>query len=119
MTDPIPPTPSSNETTSLGLPAPLERALCYVLGWVSGVILVMLEKDDREVRFHAYQSIATFGGLFVLNMASGFVPFLGWLLNLALVPVTFILWIVLTVKAYQGGYFKLPLVGDWAEEQVR
>ncbi len=105
--------------SSTGLDTNVASALCYLLGFVSGVAFLVLEKEDRDVRFHAYQSLATFGALFVLSAGAGVIPLFGGLVTLLLTPVSLVLWIVLMVKAMQGGErFKLPVVGDWAEEQV-
>jgi len=38
------------------------------------------------------------------------------LLGLILWPLSMILWIVLMIKAYQGEKFKLPVIGDFAEQ---
>ena len=103
--------------SSTGLDPNVAGLLCYLAGFVSAVVFLILEKEDRGVRFHAYQSLATFGGLFVLSLVVGAVPVVGWLVALVISPVTLILWIVLMVKAYQGDRLKLPVVGDWAEEQ--
>jgi len=103
--------------SSTGLDPKLAGLLCYLLGWITGVIFLVIEKGDDFVRFHAYQSTATFGALFVLGIAAGWLPVVGPLLHMLLGPVTLILWIVLMVKAFQGERFKLPVVGDWAEEQ--
>jgi uncharacterized membrane protein len=104
--------------SSTGLDPKVGGLLCYLLGWITGVVFLVLEKSDDFVRFHAYQSTATFGGLFVLSVAAGWLPVIGALLQMLLGPVTLILWIVLMVKAWQGERFKLPVVGDWAEEQL-
>lgn len=104
--------------SSTGLDPKLGGALSYLLGFVSGVIFLMIEKRDRFVRFHAFQSVATFGGILVLSAVAGFVPFFGWVAGALMGPVGFILWVVLMVKAFQGETFKLPVVGDWAEEQA-
>ena len=105
--------------SSTGLETNIAGSLCYLLGFVTGVAFLVLEKQDREVRFHAYQSLATFGGLFLLSAATGVVPLIGGLVTVLLAPASLILWIVLMLKAYQGGeHFKLPVVGDWAEEQA-
>ena len=93
--------------------------LSYLLGFVSGIAFLVIEKDDHYVRFHAMQSTITFGGLFALNVLLGMVPILGWLISFLLLPVTLALWLVLMFKAYQGEKFKLPYVGDIAEQQVR
>jgi len=45
------------EKTSLGLDENIEGALCYVLGWLTGIVFFVLEKDNRFVKFHAMQSI--------------------------------------------------------------
>ena len=81
-----------------------------------------MEKENKTVKFHAMQSILTFIGLTVLvvisNIAAWFIPF-GWILSSLIGLLTFILWIVLIIKAYQGEKFKLPIVGDIAEKQVK
>jgi uncharacterized membrane protein len=100
--------------------------LCYVLGWITGLIFFLIDKRPF-VRFHAAQSMVTFGALHVLSIllglflgASMFVGGAGgfglgilviWLINLACL----VLWVLCMVKAYQGERFKLPLAGDIAE----
>jgi uncharacterized membrane protein len=51
-------------------------------------------------------------------MVVGFVPVIGRSGQMVLGPLTFVLWLMLMVKAFQGQRFKLPLVGDWAEKQA-
>ncbi len=108
--------PSEKSTT--GLDVNLAAALTYLMGFVTGVVFLVIEKDSKFVRFHAMQSTITFGGLFVMNMVLTFIPLIGWAIGLLLVPVTFILWLVLIFKAYQGEKFKLPIAGDMAEEKA-
>ena len=104
--------------SSTGLEPNIAGPLCYLLGFVSAVAFLILERRDREVRFHAYQSLATFGGLFVLSAAAGVVPLIGALVVALLTPIGLILWIVLMLKAYQGERLVLPVVGDWAKDQA-
>jgi len=96
----------------------LMGALTYLLGFVTGIIFLLLEKESKFVRFHAMQSTILFGGLFVVNVALGFIPLLGWLVGLLLSLLGFILWIVLMWKAFQGELYKVPYVGDLAEKQL-
>lgn len=111
--------PRPGGRSSTGLETNLASALCYLLGLVSAIAFLVLEKEDRDVRFHAYQSLGTFGGLLVVSIAAGFIPLIGGLIQLLLSPLSLVLWIVLMVKAWQGGeHFRLPVVGDWAEEQA-
>lgn len=104
--------------TSSGMNQNVAGLLCYVAGWITGLIFFLIEKENRFVRFHAMQSIITFGGLTVLFIGLGMIPFV----NLVLLPilglVQLVLWIVLMVKAYQGQLFKLPVIGDIAEKNI-
>jgi uncharacterized membrane protein len=104
--------------TSSGMNQNVAGLLCYVAGWITGLIFFLIEKENRFVRFHAMQSIITFGGLTVLFIGLGMIPFV----NLVLLPilglVQLVLWIVLMVKAYQGQLFKLPVIGDMAEKNI-
>lgn len=93
--------------------------LSYLLGWVSGLAFLLLEKENRFVRFHATQSIVTFGSLTVLNLVASTVPILGGIIQLLVWPVTFVLWVVLMVKAYHKEWYKLPVVGEVAENLLK
>lgn len=96
-----------------GLPKNTAAALSYVLGWLTGIVFLLIEKDPF-VRFHAMQSIITFGILTIL----AFVPIIGWILSPLVMIVGFILWLVLIYKAYQGEEFRLPVIGDFAKKQL-
>ncbi len=96
----------------------LMAAASYLLGFITGIIMLLLEKQSPFVRFHAMQSTILFGGIFVANIALGFIPILGWLVGLVLSLVAFILWIVLMWKAFQGEKYKVPYIGDMAEKQL-
>lgn len=96
----------------------LMAALSYLLGPITGIIFLLLEKENKFVRFHAMQSTITFGGLFVVNIILGIIPILGWIVSTLLSLVALILWIVLMIKAFQGEYYKLPYIGDLAEQQM-
>ncbi len=104
--------------TVLGVDENVEALLTYVLGWVTGIAFLFLEKDNKFVRFHAMQSVATFLILFLASISLAYLPFIGALFSLIIGPISLVLWILLMVKAFQGQTFKLPLVGDFAEKQV-
>lgn len=101
------------EGKGTGLPKNTAAALSYVLGWLTGIVFLLIEKDPF-VRFHAMQSIITFGILTVLS----FVPVIGWVLSPFLMIIGFVLWLVLIFKAYQGEEFKLPVIGEFAKKQL-
>ena len=104
--------------TSIGLQANVAGLLCYLFGWVTGLIFILIEKENKFVRFHAMQSLILFAGLNVIMFVLVFIPVIG-LLTPILGLLGFVLWIVLMIKAYQGEQFKLPIVGDIAEKQLQ
>lgn len=100
-------------------------ALSYFLGFITGIIILFVERDDKYVRFHAMQSTLIFGGLFGVNfifsLVFGGLSFLGFLataVNSVITVVALIVWIVSMIRAYQGQVFKWPIVGDLAEKKV-
>jgi len=107
-----------NKNTVLGVTENLEGLFCYVLGWVTGLVFLLLEQKNAFVRFHALQSLITFLALFIISTVIGFIPVLGILVGLVLWPLGVVLWIVLMVKAYKGERYKLPVIGDFVERQL-
>lgn len=109
------------EKSSTGLDANLAAMLCYAIGWVTGLIFFVLEKDSRFVKYHAMQSIIVSLALNVMLFLLFRIPFIGFLLAV-LSPLIFlaclVLWILLMVKAYNGEKFKMPFAGDIAEQQA-
>jgi uncharacterized membrane protein len=105
--------------SSTGLSDNVAGLLCYVIGWVTGVIFLVLEKKSTFVKFHAYQSIMTFGVLFVVSLIFSWIPIIGWIIGTLIGVLSFILWIILIVQAGTGKMWKVPLAGDWAEKQAR
>ncbi len=93
-----------------GLSKNTAAALSYALGWLSGIVFLLIEKDSF-VRFHAAQSVVTFGILTIIVL----IPFLWFFVPIAWI-FGFVLWLVLIYKAYQGEEFKLPWVGDLAKK---
>lgn len=113
--------------TSLGLEENIEGALCYLLGWITGIIFYIVEPKNKFVKFHAMQSTIVFLPLMILAwLFSGAFGVLFWgmawvfisMIGLLLWIVFFILWLILMLKAYQGEKFKLPVVGDIADQHA-
>jgi uncharacterized membrane protein len=107
-----------NKNTVLGVSENIEALLCYAVGWVTGLIFLLLEQKNAFVRFHALQSLVTFLALFIGSAVIGLIPVLGILVGLVLWPLGVVLWIVLMFKAYKGERYKLPMVGDFVEQQL-
>lgn len=101
--------------------------LCYAGFWVSGLLFLLFERNNRLVRFHAIQSLIFFGGVNVLyivliNLMHSFVPFVVGFAIFAFVTmniVALVAWIVGMANGFSGRYYKLPFVGDIAEQYTR
>jgi uncharacterized membrane protein len=104
------------ERSSTGLDENVAGFLCYLFGFVTGIVFLVVEKESRFVKFHAMQSTITFLGLFIISMIIGWIPIIGllvypiWILSL-------ILWLILMIKALRGERYSLPIVGKMAEEK--
>lgn len=96
----------------------ISGVLCYLLGFLSGIIFLMLsQKDNRFVRFHAIQSILTFLSLSMILLILMEIPSIGDIFGPLLIMISPILWILLMIKAYQGKMYKLPIIGNVAERR--
>ncbi len=115
-------TKSAELKSSTGLESNVAGLLSYVLGWITGLIFLLLEDKDDYVRYHAIQSIIVFGAVTVVEVVLEIfqlIPYLDvvFVALQALVGVfAFVLWIVLMVKAYLGVRYKLPWAGELAEK---
>ena len=105
------------EKTGLGLKKETSGALAYVLGPITGVVFLVLDKDPF-VRFHAMQSIVVFVGLFAIQWMLGLTLILAILVPLVGV-VSFILWLMLIYKAWQGEEWEVPFVGKLVRQLVK
>lgn len=101
-----------------GLEPNIAGLLCYVLGWVSGLVFLLLEKKDKFVRFHAIQSIIVFGAMSVLYAVLFWIPIIGWVFGYLICALAFVLWILLMVKAYRGHMYKVFIAGGIAEKNA-
>ncbi len=98
-----------------GLAENVAGLLCYVLGWVTGLIFLLTDKRPW-VKFHAAQSIAVFGGLTVIRIGLLFMShFLGWAIFGLVGLLSLVLWIFLMVKAYQHETVRIPIAADIAD----
>lgn len=119
------PTP---QAAAPGLQPNLAGALCYLMGLITGIFFLVADpyKQDRFVRFHAFQSIflsvAWFAVYFALSIFLSILPGMlwriGWMLHSAVGLGFLLLWVFLMFKAYNNEQFKLPVLGDLAVKQT-
>jgi uncharacterized membrane protein len=108
--------------SSEGLSENVAGLLCYVLGWLTGIIFLLIDKRPF-VKFHAAQSIVVFGALMIVRIAVGVITGFGgvvgfglWaMIETVLGLLTVILWILLMIKAYQHELFRVPIAAPIAD----
>ena len=129
------PPPVQTTKSSTGLDENIAALLSYIFGWVSGLIFFLIEKDSRLVRFHAMQSILLNVLLVILwfvvwivtvvlwvaaaaigDVVGAIVSILSTLIFVVFGVAALIAVILCLVKAFQGQYFKLPIIGNFAEK---
>jgi uncharacterized membrane protein len=113
----------SKPGTVLGIDQGAEAVLAVALTWVTGALFLVIESKNEYVRFHAFQAVILFLGLTVVGAVLGMIPFVGGLLGLATALVAIGLWILLLIKAWEGGKtgerFKIPIIGDITEANLK
>ena len=115
----------TEQTVQTGLSDNAAAGLAY-LTLIPAIVFLAAPpyNQNQKIRFHCWQSIFLHVGAVVLWVALiviGVIPFLN-LIDIVLAPLAilgfFVLWIVLLVNAFNGKYFKLPVIGDLAQKQA-
>lgn len=120
---------TSPATPTTGLAPHVAGALAYILGPITGVLFLVIEKENRFIRFHAAQAVTTGVvmivlaiGLSIVSTVLAFIPVLGWiaalLLSLGLGLGGFVLWVMLMWRASQGKEWEAPVAGGFARRIV-
>src|SRR5271168_2560348 len=116
------PAPAPAASSASGLQENVAGMLCYILGWITGIVFLLIDKRPF-VRFHAAQSIVVFGFLSLVRvvLAIGFTGGPGYgffslwaLISMLVSIVTLVAWIVLMVFAFQGKLYEVPGAGPIA-----
>ncbi len=118
--------PAATPAPTEGLQENVAGLLCYVLGWLTGLVFLLIDKRPF-VKFHAAQSIVVFGALFILRLVIFFMGWsgglLGWgiigMLSILLLLFTLVMWILLMVKAYQHEQFRVPVAAGIADSLAK
>jgi uncharacterized membrane protein len=119
--------PAAAEYPTAGLEENVAGLLCYLVGWITGLIFLLIDKRPF-VRFHGAQSIAFNIAIFPISIALWIVwliishiPIVG-LIGLIIFPIfwlaVFVAWIFVMYKAFSHEKFKLPIIGDMVEKML-
>ncbi|MEZ5334844.1 MAG: DUF4870 domain-containing protein [Methanolobus sp.] len=108
--------------TSIGVSENIAGLLAYLFGLISGILLLVMEKENKVVRFHAAQSSVLSIAVIVFSIVItivGLIPIIGWiiaLLSIFLYLGIFVLWLFLMYKAFTGDMYRLPMLAEYADQ---
>lgn len=122
-----------NGKTALGLDANVGSMLTYLpicgINLIYSIIVLVTDKTNKLVRFHAFQSLLLLaayvvgifavmivGGVLIAATGSGILGTLVGLLYAAIIIGFLILTVIGCIKGYQGQAFKIPIIGDMADK---
>lgn len=119
----------SGGSQDTGLAPNIASLLSYICLPVTSIIFLIIEKENADVRFHAWQGtvfgIGYFVLLIVLEILAAILGAIASILGIILgffVPIiglaAFVIWIVCLIKAYQGERWKIPFIGDFAAKKA-
>ena len=117
-----------NQKTSMGLDPNIAGLLCYFTGGIAGVVFLVIEKENKFIKFHALQSImliCTFIAVSIAYSILTLIPFIGSIFIILEFIIDFLFWaaylvvtIILMVKSYNNEEYKLPVIGDIASKHA-
>jgi uncharacterized membrane protein len=124
--------------TALGLDANVGALICYLgnlvcaLGLIYSIVVIVTDKTNKLTRFHAFQSVLlTVAGivigipLYIIMFVGIFIdaqigaPLLTMIMGLVLMVfglAMFVLTVLAAIKAFQGQFYKVPVVGNLADK---
>ncbi|GKV55814.1 hypothetical protein NCCP2222_17610 [Sporosarcina sp. NCCP-2222] len=104
------------EKTTIGLTPNVGGMLSYI--FIIGIVFLFIEKESRFIRYHAFQSLFLAVAVFLINIVLGFLPIIGLIFSFLISLLAFAIMIFMMYQAYNGNYYKLPIIGEMAEKQV-
>jgi len=111
--------PGTKPTGKSGFAPEIAATIAYLGGAISGIVMLIMEKEDRFVRFHAMQSTVTFLLVLAAQLALSGLPVLGRVLYIPFLVGVVVLWAFLMYQAFNKRTYKLPYIGDFADQQLR
>ncbi|MBN1283147.1 MAG: DUF4870 domain-containing protein [Proteobacteria bacterium] len=124
-----PPPGGQTPQQGTGLAPNIASLLCYICTPITGIIFLLIEKENRDVKFHAWQSLvfglAYIALVIVLEILAAILGMIASVLGIIVgffIPIVmlaaFIIWIICLVKSYQGERWRIPVIGDFAAKKA-
>src|ERR1700722_1954727 len=103
-----------------GLSENAAGAIAYIT-FIPAILFLIMEPYNRSsfVRFHSWQSIFLGIAVIAVNLVLGIIPVIGWIIAPLLSIGFLIVWVIVLIKASKGERYKLPFIGNLAEQQAK
>lgn len=116
-----------NKKSSTGLDPKVAVLLAYLFSWLGGLIILLLEKENKFVKWNALQAlilgIIEVVAIVVISVILGLIPYIGWFffswLGWVIAAAAWILAIVAIVMAFQGKTFRIPGIASLADKYFK
>jgi len=116
-----------NKKSSTGLDPKVAVLLAYIFSWLGGLIILLLEKENKFVKWNALQAlilgIIEVAAIIVVSVILGLIPYIGWFffswLGWVIAAAAWILAIVAIVMAFQGKTFRIPGIAGLADKYFK
>jgi uncharacterized membrane protein len=116
-----------NKKSSTGMDPKVAVLLAYLFGWIGGLVIWLLEKENKFVKWNALQALIL--GIFevacilVISVILGFIPFIGWFffswLGYLAAGVLWVLAIVAIIQGFQGKTFRIPGIASLTDKYFK
>lgn len=119
--------PDFKKKSSTGMQSQIAVLIAYIFGWIGGLIIYLIEKENKFVKYHAMQAlilgIIEVACVLVISVILGLIPYIGWFffswLGYAASAICWIFGIIAIVKAFSGEIFRIPGVSKLADKWVK
>lgn len=116
-----------NKKSSTGLDPKVANLLAYLFSWLGGLIIWLMEKENRFVKWNALQAlilgIVEVVCILVISFILGLIPYIGWFffswLGWVLAGVAWIFAIIAIVMGFQGKTFRIPGISSLTDKYFK
>ena len=116
-----------SKKSSTGMEPKIAVLLAYLFSWLGGLIILLIEKENRFVKWNALQAlilgIVEVACIFVISFILGLIPYIGWFffswLGWVLAGVAWIFAIIAIVMGFQGKTFRIPGISSLTDKYFK
>jgi uncharacterized membrane protein len=116
-----------NKKSSTGMEPKIAVLIAYLFSWVGGLIIWLLEKENKFVKWNALQAlilgIIEVGSYIVFSVILRWIPFIGWYffswLGWLIWGAAWVLGIIAIVMSFQGKTFRIPGIASLTDKYFK